>query len=147
MSPLHLLTALATVVGCFTAITPALAVAAAIATMDWRVSGIRQPIAIRRSAFALLASFAWGLSLGALLVGSGWVGTTGTVGSFATWQAPRPGVLALTGVPIVFGLVPAGISMVLAWSPTSGTPDQQPSWRGAWRRWIEGRAEGSVDEP
>ena len=127
--------------GCFTGLAPVSVIGAAIATVDWRVSGIRQPTAVRRALVALGLSLGWGASLAGLLLASGWLGSSASMGPSAGWQAPRPGLVALTTVPLVFGVVPAGILVVLAWGPTSGTPDRIPTWRTVWHRWVEGRLE------
>jgi hypothetical protein len=134
------LTAFATLVGCLTGLTPVLVGAAAISTVDWRVSGIHQSLAIRRSVLALLCAVGWGVSLAVLLLGSGWIDTRpGAAGLIGVWRAPRPGLVALTAVPLFVGIVPAGLLLVLAWGPSSGSPEQVPTWRTVWHRWVDGR--------
>lgn len=118
--------ALATLVGCFTAITPLVVIGAVVATLDYRVSGTRGDEARERALAGLMLSIGWGLSLGTL------IGIV-HVGRFGWSGVPGWADLGLTLAPVVMGVLPSGLLLIVASGPSAGTPDQRPSWRD----WVD----------
>ncbi|MEZ4317429.1 MAG: hypothetical protein R3F61_07990 [Myxococcota bacterium] len=114
--------ALATLVGCFTAVVPIVVIAGATATLDYRVSGTRQREARERAVAGVILSLGWGITLFALVAATQWLGASRSV-------LPDTSILALTVLPVTVGLLPSGVLLVLASGPSSGTPDRRPLWR------------------
>ena len=114
---------LATLVGCFTAVVPIIVISGAAATLDYRVSGTRRDDALHHAWLGLALSVGWGVALAALIAVAQWDRAA---------LPPAP-ILALTGLPVVIGLLPSGLLLLLATGPSAGTPDQRPTWR----TWVE----------
>ena len=117
---------LATLVGCFTAVTPLVVLAAAVATLDYRISGTDRDPALQRATAGVLLSIGWSASLALLLGVTHWQGPS---------QAWLPSVahIALAIAPVLLGGLPSGVLFLLAYGPSSGTPDQRPLWR----EWLD----------
>ncbi len=120
--------ALSILVGCLTAVVPIVVGYAAIATIDYRVSGVRRRAALQSAAWGLGLSIGWGISLAALILWTHLVLPNGA-------SIPGVPILALTLAPVVVGVLPAGLLLLLASGPSSGTPDRVPSWREWVERW------------